>query len=293
MLIRTLLSCLLACWVVLVHAQTVYTPKDKKFFEAQLPTIKNHLATLGLTDQHITDVNIGTDTSNEHLILYLKVAKATTWISLRKGYVQTNKDTLEQVLFRYIVAKCEIDPPTQVQIHIEGDKNYFVRAGLDPETKKFIIEEDNTPKATAPPFRVPAGKYVPYALTKETDLILLRNLIITAIKKRYKNKGTWTDKAEVKVIWNDDNIVMLKIFNLKNEILKDENYYEQLYVTILLQVASKDIKFTCIVNGKYGSGFIFAPRSSQYEDMSASQEYKDILYEYALELTNYLKDTFK
>jgi len=196
----------------------------------------------------------------------------------------TDQNNIERRLFNMLAFELELGKDS-LQIvfgsNIKGRKvlvSYNLTKGLsvnydrlyrgDREFKPIVIQ--------LPDLAIPSGSSV--ELDNNLMLKDIRKKIGDYLKKYYSNKGTFFYDAQLDILKDNSNELSVEVNKLSKEILSDRNYFEFITIEIKIIKTSSQVEIKYMVQGKYSGGFGFAPRRSEYRNMSP--EFEDYLKDY-------------
>lgn len=123
------------------------------------------------------------------------------------------------------------------------DYNKMVNEIIDPEKRKLQVTED---------------------------------ILINFIEGYFYKRG-----GNVRVVSLNDYHIRFFVTNLRGEIIKTENFWENVEASIFFNEQGTSIVMSCILDGQFAAGF-FSPKDQNFSDMEP--EYKEHLENYAGEL---------
>lgn len=277
----------------LAQGQEIFTQQDSAFFANQKADMKAWLVQVGIDSLKITDIRIQTVPS--YVILRVYALSPEVWIALRESYLSQYKRNLEKDIFEKFVFLCEVEAKQALLIIEEPTESlskFEVKAGLDPDKDySFNIIEHNKPKvAHVEKFQLPAAKIIPpKEATSIDDFEVARLRIISILRQYYAKKGTWFEQSKFDVKESIDKQVKIIITNLRNEMLHDLffGHFERIELRFYLTKEVEKVLFECMIDGKYGTSILLAPRSDyHYKDMGI--RYQSYINDYALKIKSLL-----
>jgi len=204
-------------------------------------------------------------------------------------------ETLPILLLERISFDADV-PLDSVKLIIEGDNPYFfeVKASFQEDKGFVVYQEIDVLRGEDDPIKINisdlrSGVKSQIVKGKSLDIKAATTLLYEKMLKYYKSLGTslyGKGTAEV-ACKKRGNYFILKTTYISNEIINTN--YEYIWLRVEVGEQSGELIIEHNIRGKYGDGFIYAPRSvSDYEDIE--KDYPAEMEEYREEIGNKLYD---
>ncbi|MFN8258725.1 MAG: hypothetical protein U0W24_23760 [Bacteroidales bacterium] len=259
---------------------------DSSFFYSKITEIDELVENMGLNQfYHLSGINISDD--KVHLFFDANQTRADSaiaaWLLLKTKFDSGYDYRVANTFFNTIAFDLELGKDSLEIVLGANIEDFKVYLNFEPGKGLVVNEEYKAPKRT---FKSLIIKYddlnlADASLKTKGDQVTMKGIraaIGNYLRNFYKDKGTFFYDAQLDVLKENSNELTFEISKLSKEILNDRNYFEFIRIEVKILKADKDFEIKYQVQGKYGSGFGFVPRSSEYRNMEPS--FSDYLNRY-------------
>lgn len=217
---------------------------------------------------------------NEHPNPY---ALSVGWDELEKQYAKKNGGNLKERLFHTLTFELETGRDS-VELHLVGQDPDLFHLTIYSENKIVLWNEQIAFPKAPEEIKIPKIR-LRKVFKSHHDEVPLQSLDMALLaiegylKGYYSTKGAWWYSAHFDIIRNYEQELVVIITDLRGEILRQEkHYFEYIKILVKAQNNGDNVLITYDLQGKYGSGIFFAPRSSDYKNME--EQYAEALDNY-------------
>ncbi|NJO89232.1 MAG: hypothetical protein HC831_09950 [Chloroflexia bacterium] len=127
--------------------------------------------------------------------------------------------------------------------------------------------------------------------TVTETLDVVKKQLIAGLRKEYKKYEATFENYEFDVVSQIDNELIIDINNVVKLVISDVSYFEHINLKFQFKQTEKELNVDYVIRAKYGSGIIWAPRSSDYYDMTP--EYQEELERFSIKIKNQINNILK
>lgn len=223
------------------------------------------------------------ENSEDKVLLKMKVKDIINWNNLSEKSLAETGERFSESLFHKSSFLVDI-MPSQLIVEIEGTDCFIFLSYA-----KGIIEEDKQIKMgdISDGHKIPIGNLnklisAEHIETGE-DLDLVKDLLQSGLKVEFKKYKTKFEKYSFQVLSSLDNHLIITVSNVTDLIL-EEGYFEFIRLHFDFETKTNFLLVDYRIQAKYGAGIIWAPKSTDYDDMES--EFPNQLSEFNLKLKN-------
>jgi len=111
------------------------------------------------------------------------------------------------------------------------------------------------------------------------------------LRAQFKSNEAYWEKYKFKVRNELGNELKIEINNVVSLVIEDHSYFEHIEILFKFVTVNKSVKIDYVIRAKYGSGIIWAPKNSDYYDMTPT--YHEDLERFSIELKNNIDKIIK
>lgn len=120
---------------------------------------------------------------------------------------------------------------------------------------------------------------------------IVKNKLITELEKEYEKYEPMFEDFDFEVVSRLGNELVIEINNVVELVISDDSYFEHISVKFQFTEDEDELKVDYVIRAKYGSGIIWAPKSSDYYDMTP--KYQSDLEKFSIKLKNQIDNILK
>lgn len=265
------------------------------FFISKLPEFKEWLSQSNIGTILVFDT---LEVNKEDLLLKLKcfnkarqtLADKSNLDTLNSQVVKQFNKNFGEILFEKIQFLMELQN-NELKIKIDcRDAFVFVKYAKDKILIKSMTKMSDFPDGYRIEVKAIKGINNSNTLNSTETIDVIKNKLIKGLKQHFKYAETLFEKYEFNVMNQLDNELSVEINNVTKLII-DESYFEHINIKFKFTSIDSDIKIDYTIRAKYGSGIIWAPKSSDYYDMSP--KYQEEIETFSIKLKNQIDNILK
>lgn len=223
----------------------------------------------------------------------------SAWYNFNEAFKKKKKSNFPETIFRKI-SNFFMIPPDQMHLTMYYGRTIAEYSMVNNEFKTFEETYNGGTLAYHPSQPTSIFKSITTDFSTSSTILLeqpkgvngYETILYKAILKYLKSRNIDLDK-NVQRIKVDGNEVILYINNIRQEVLRNEPYWENVQYDLSISPQDKNLIIKMIVNGEYATGIFISgvghvPSYKQYT--SDEPKYKDQLARYTSDLLYRIKD---
>jgi hypothetical protein len=279
---------------LLTSAQDLTQYKD--FFISKIPEYKEWLKQSNLG--HVLSFDtIKVKTDKVHLRLKVhdkkqnKICDKANYLALNDTIEKQYDKTVSYILFEKLIFLMDLNKE-QIEINIDS-KDAFI--DIWNENSRLIVDIVSKMGEVADGYRIEIKEIKGLnktSCTKTNGTInAIKNKLGKKLEKEYEQYEAFFEDYDFDIVSRLGNELIIEINNVVKLIIVDESYFEHIEIKFEFTEEDSVVKIDYLIRAKYGAGIIWAPKSSDYYDVSP--KYQNELEKFSIKFKNKIDKILK
>lgn len=266
------------------------------FFINKIPEFKKWLIHTNIADVISFDtIKVRENKVNISLKVYdrtqSKLCDNANYFALNDTIEKTQGTNISEIIFEKISFLMDLKKD-EIEINIDS-KDAFIDIWY--EENELIVDIVTKMGEIADGHRIAIGDIKGInktgSATVNETITTIQTKLITELKKEYEEYEATFEHYEFDVISRLNNELIIEINNVVKLVIPDESYFEHINLKFKFTPNEDEVNIDYVIRAKYGAGIIWAPKNSDYYDMTP--KYQDDLEKFSTKLKNQIDNILK